>query len=437
MPPPRRGIKAAPPKVPAAIASNAQQNIAAVTGMTASVSAVRMANTQANTLHTWVSILLLAAWFTALGAFALTRPLYTWDVVPYVATTFAAEADNPAALHGATYDLLRGSLDAAQFQALVGGEYPAAMRASPENFASQLNMYRIKPLYVLTLRGMAATGVNPVAGIIWLSLASSLVFCAILFLWLRQLTGPVRAALVVALFSIGARLPDLSRIPTPDTFSALALFAGLWLLLARKQTAWAVFCLVLSIWIRTNNILFTTPLLLLLCWNHLRRGLPPTQREFAWYGAGLLACAVSYFSISSVFDYAWWRLFHHTLIESQIDIDAFAVPFSWALYGEVLHGAALRLVANGEFIATTLPLFLLLWLLAWQRDWRGTLNNLAAPRKELGLAEISLLCLPVFAAFLLLFPLIVGLDRFLAPYYALITVFVVSRFAAPDHRRSQ
>ena len=382
---------------------------------------------------------LLALHLLALSWFALSNPIYTWDVVPYVATTFTAESGDPAAMHEATYELLRQSLDAAQFNSLIGGEYAAAMYASPENFAGQLSMYEIKPLYVLLLRGLAAAGANPADGVIWLSLVPGLLICVILFLWLRDLTGPMQAVLAVILFSVGARLFDLSRIPTPDNLSALAVLAGVWCLLARRWTAAAVVCLGLSIWIRTNNIIFVAPLILLLCWNHLRRGEPLQSREFYWYSGGLAVSVLSYFWISAVFDYDWWRLFYHTLIESQIDIEAFAEPFSVTLYLDVLRGAAIQLFASGAMIATVLPLFLLLWLIAWAGTWRGNLAGVFRPSRPVSLADVSLLSLPVFGAFLALFPLIAGIDRFLTPYYAVITLYAVSLNSASgatgDHRR--
>ena len=381
-------------------------------------------------IGTQVAIVLLAVHLLALSWFALTNPIYTWDVVPYVATTFSAESGDAEFVHGATYDLLRRSLDAAQFDALTGGEYAAAMYANPDNFAGQLSMYEIKPLYVLALRGMAAAGANPVEGIIWLSLVSGLMICAILFLWLRNLTGPIQAALVVILFSIGARLFDLSRVPTPDNFSALAIIAGLWLLLARQSTAGAVTCFCLSIWIRTNNVIFVAPLFLLLCWNHLRRDEPLRSGEFYWYGGGFALSVLSWFWISTVFDYDWWRLFYHTLIESQVDIEAFNEPFSLALYLDVLRGGAVRLFAGGAMIATVLPLFLLLWLIFWSESWRANMAGIIKPEQPVSLADVSLLCLLVFGAFLFLFPLIAGLDRFLTPYYGLITVFAVSRLSS-------
>ena len=369
-----------------------------------------------------------------LSWFALNNPIYTWDLVPYVATTFLPETDDPAEIHEATYGLLQQSLDAAQFNSLIVGEYAAGMYASPENFAGQLSMYEIKPLYVLVLQGLTAAGLNAVDAIMLLSLIGGLLICVIMFLWLRKLTGPIQAVLLVILFSVCARLFDLSRVPTPDSLSALVVLAGLWCLLAQRWIAAAVICFCVSVWIRTNNILFVAPLLLLLVWNHLRRDQPVRSGEFYCYAGGLAVSALLYTWISARFDYDWWRLFYHTLIELQTDIGAFSEPFSLNLYLQTLRAGAVQLFASGALVATVLPLFLLLWLIAWGSNWRTFVSNIISPRQPVSLADVSVLCVAVFGAFLVLFPLIAGLDRFLTPYYGVITVFAVSRFSAQSDR---
>lgn len=132
---------------------------------------------------------------------------YIWDVVPHLATIFTADADDPATIHEAC-SLPQQSLDAVQFNYLIGNEYAATMYTSPEKFASQLKMYEIKPLYVLVLRVLTAVGANQVDSIIWLSLIPSLIICVILFLWLWNLTRAMQAALAVMLFGPSGVLYD-------------------------------------------------------------------------------------------------------------------------------------------------------------------------------------------------------------------------------------
>ena len=391
-----------------------------------------MSSIPLKSLDSLAATLLLALHLLALSWFALNHPIYTWDVVPYVATTFAAESDDPAAVHEATYGLLRQSLDAAQFNALIGGEYAAAMYSSPENFATQLSMYEIKPLYVLLLRGLSATEANPVGSIIWLSLIPGLFICMILFLWLRNMTGPMQAALVVILFSIGARLFDLSRIPTPDNLSALMVLAGVYLLLARGWVAAAVICLGLSIWVRSNNILFVAPLLVLLCWNHWRRGEPLRSADFYWYSGGLSLVVLSYFWISAVYDYDWWRLFYHTLVQSIVDIEEFSTSFSWSQYLEILGNAGLDLVTidpDDQLLSSNVLIFLLLGLLSLHRTRGYRVTGVLRTKQKVGILDAALLCFLVIVSTILLFPLISGIDRFLSASYSVITVFAASAFS--------
>lgn len=372
--------------------------------------------------------LLLALHLLALSWFALANPHYTWDLVPYVAATVAPAAGDPATAHETTYGLLLRSLDAAQFNALINGEHAAAVHASPENLASQLDMYRIKPLYVAMLRGLAAAGANPVNAIIWLSLVPGLLICVVLFLWLRGLTGPVQAALVVILFSISARLLDTSRIPTPDNLSALAVFAGAFFLLARRWAAAGTICLCLSVWIRGGNIVFAGPLFLLLCWNHCFRTKSPRSREFRWCGAGLAFSALSCIGIGAAFDYDWWRLFHHTFIEPQSNLDAFDEPFSLSQYLDALKRSFEQLLALqpvGVWIPTNLPLFLLLWLFASRDGWINGFNSLIRPDGPVDIEQVNLLGLIVIIGFLLLFPHIASLDRFFTAAYAIATICAV------------
>lgn len=381
-----------------------------------------------STFSDLAAMLLLAVLFVAISWFAWANPIYTWDAVPYVATAVSNETDDPGAVHASTYELLRESLDEDQFNALTSGEYAGALYGDAEKFASQLNMYRIKPLYVAGLRGLALAGVNPVNGLILLSLVPGLLICLLMFVWLRKMTNSLPAAIAVVLFAMGARLFDLSRVPVPDNLSSLAVLGGLWFLLAQRWTAVAVICLCLSIWIRTNNILFVAPLFLLLSWNgYHRRDESAAAAEVYWHAGGLAVSVISYFGISARYDHDWWRLFYHTFVESQADITAFAEPFSLTLYLQVLHSAAIQVFASGAMIATALPMFLLLWLLAARGIWRKSVANLISPGRELNLSDVSLICPIVFAAFLLLFPLTAGLDRFLTPYYAVITLLAVSR----------
>ncbi|NBS27214.1 MAG: signal peptidase II [Gammaproteobacteria bacterium] len=183
--------------------------------------------------------------------------------------------------------------------------------------------------------------------------------------------------------------------------------------------------LLLSVLIRTNNIITVCLVFPVICWGHY-------IRSGSWSSRVLLCCLgywttalVLYFVLSMEFDQQWWRLFYHTLIESQIDITAFEQPFSFLMYVEVLSTAFSQLVASGSLLFSVLPVFLLIFLLAIQRSWRDVCSSFITPKSELTLSQLAVLSLFLFLVFFLLFPLVSGWDRFFTPYYAVIFLYAV------------
>ena len=372
---------------------------------------------------------LLLIFLAGMVLLAIASPIYTWDVVPYVATTLAINIDDPVVLHQATYELLQQRLQPAQFDALIGGAYAGDLFRNAEHFAGQLNMYLVKPLYVFVLRLLYLAGLNPVHGLIMLSLVPGVLICTLLYSWLTTMVSPLQASALVVLFAVVARLPDLSRVPVPDNLSALTLLASLYYLTVRKWIPVAVALLCLAVLVRTNNIIFVSLLLTLLSLGSYVRSGHWRHRECCWFGGGLLVSLGLYFVTSISFDQQWWRLFYHTLVESQVNITAFSQAFSSSLYTGVLGDALGQLLAGGVFVFTVLPVFLLLLVIAMHGNWQGSLRRLLRMNSDMSLAQLALLSLPVFIAFFFLFPLVSGWDRFFTPFYAVILLATVNTFA--------
>lgn len=383
-----------------------------------------------------LSILPLAAYLLFLVLFSLARPLYTWDTVPYTATALEETSDSAAQLHQRTYSYLQSELSAEQFAPLVAGSYAQALYRDPDAFASQLDMYRIKPAYVGALRLLGALGIEPLDALALLSLVPAILLCVLLCHWLCRYRSLLEASLLVVLFALAARITDLSRVPVPDTLSALVVFAAVYALAYRGWLRVAALLLVASVFVRTNNILFSGLVLLWLGWaSYARRSDTETDSpRWTFFAASLFASCAGYFALNAAYDYQWWRLFFHTFVESQATITAFAEDFSFATYSAVVRSALGQLVAGGATLATALPLFLLLLSVAAGDAWRTILREVAQPggfSSESSLPMATALCLPVIAAFFLLFPLVLGWDRFFLPFYALITAFAASQLGQP------
>ncbi len=379
------------------------------------------------------AITVLMIHLTALAWFSWNNPIYTWDVVPYVAIALESDFENFQEIHQETYQLLQQSLSNAQYSSLISGEYARTVYEDPQSFSSQLNMYRIKPLYTMLLKGLVSIGLNMLDAILLVSIVPGLFICLLLYTWLRRYSATGISVLVIMLFSIGARLFDLSRIPTPDNLSALLLLIGVWCLAARERYLLAVLFFVLSIWTRTNNILLIVPLLIFVSWNLYNRDDVIARRLLCWNIIGIGLAVTSYVWISYRFDYQWWRLFSHTMIAPIPDLAEFTESFSVTQYANVLESSLMQLISLDPatmMFDTSLLVFILLWMIAWINCWRECLHNLLYPDRPVGVSEISLLCIPVIGVFLSLFPLIPDLDRFLTAYYAILTVFAVKSFCS-------
>ncbi|MDO9318407.1 MAG: hypothetical protein Q7V56_09420 [Gammaproteobacteria bacterium] len=348
--------------------------------------------------------------------------LYTWDVVGYVGAALSWQTSDPLAIHTQTYELLRLELPEQAFAGLVGGPYATAMASNAEQFYSQLDMYRIKPLYVGLLNLLDAVGLSLVDAGKMLSVVPAGLLCILIYVWLKRHVSANFALSITVLLSLCSRLFDVARVILPDSLSALILVLAVYLLLERPAaTRWAFSLLVLSILVRTNNILFVTPLLIYVGYAESRlRGWQSIEVRRS--AIALVVAVICYFVVSASFNHQWWRLFHHTFIESIADMNAFAVSFSFDQYLQVL-GTRLRQIVIGNFAMVTMLLPFLLFAMLGLLASRG---RFAALRMIVAISFLNFVC------YFLMFPLVESWDRFFIPFYIFIVVLVVKSVAAPS-----
>ncbi|MCB1670929.1 MAG: hypothetical protein R3F41_12450 [Gammaproteobacteria bacterium] len=359
------------------------------------------------------AILMLALLLLGIAVQALRSPLYTWDLVPYVATAIESPDLTPRDLHTDTYSILRETLPGPSYDALVSGPYAARMASDAGDFYSQLPQYRVKPGYIFLNRLLTTVGLTPVKSIMLMSLIPGLLMTGLLFAWLRRFLGSWSSLGLVAVFIPAARVVDLSRIPVPDNLSTLLLLSALYSMTVKKWRIVGYLLLLLTITVRINNIVFVA---LLLLWQLLSAYLQNARRldrTLVPPAAALAASVILYFLIAGINDHDWWRLFYHTFVASINDLDSFSTPFSAPTYLHVLLSAITQSVASGGAVQTVLPGFVLIGMLViWLPTARGS-----------ELAPYVALFLPTLLVYLFMFPLVASWDRFFTPFYALIVVF--------------
>ncbi|MEZ5490918.1 MAG: hypothetical protein R3F50_11450 [Gammaproteobacteria bacterium] len=357
--------------------------------------------------------ILLAGLLAAMALTALESPLYTWDLVPYVATTLADAQTDPETLHRATYAQLRATLPAPAYEFLTSGPYAARMAEDALQFSSQLPLYQVKPGYIWLLRLLDVFGLEPVSAVMLLSLLPGLLIVLLLFVWVQPLTGAWPALGIAALFIPSARLVDISRVGVPDNLSAFVLLLAVYGMTARQWRSASFGLLLFAIAVRLNNIVFVASLLAVMGLSACRKNNWRPDRSLAPIGFALAASVSVYMAIAIRNGHQWWRLFHHTFVAPIYDLNSFDESFSAQVYLDVLASAMGQILASGATLNTVLPVFLLL----------GSVAALLPGARRSPLLGVMAVIPPTLLVYFLMFPLVPGWDRFFTPFYALAVVF--------------
>jgi glycosyltransferase involved in cell wall biosynthesis len=214
---------------------------------------------------------------------------------------------------------------------------------SPEHLAQLEPMYAIRPLYIGAVSIVARLTPRPQNAINIVS-AASLFVCAIL------LGLATRNYFCSALLMLAPGIVAAGRMGTPDCLSAMTVLAA-YLALVRNKVTPVVLFLVISVWIRTDNILFVMTALAWLAWNGKLKAI---------YGSALALVSIASVECINIYsgNYGWRILFHYSFIGGkypaeitpQIGISAY------------VHIA----VTNAVSLAPQIAPWLLLGLAAWR-----------------------------------------------------------------------
>ena len=229
---------------------------------------------------------------------------------------------------------------------IVKHESPRAEASSVLDSAEHLGqlepLYAIRPLYLESV-SLLSRGLGPQKSITALSAISFFFIGSMLFVWTRN---PLLSSLIL----ISPAVLSLGRLGTPDSLSTLIVVSGLYLLF-RKWTLLAVVLLLVSIWIRTDNVLLALVVLFWLAW---------TKRMSVLYAGllGSLALASVAFINHYAGNYGYLVLFRYSFVAGKYPAE---------IAGSITVREYLRALFSG--LETVLPQsapWVLLGLLGWR-----------------------------------------------------------------------
>jgi hypothetical protein len=251
---------------------------------------------------TEIAILLISLLF--LLFLGLSRPLYNWDMIGYVAAAHQRDGLAGDALSAAAYNSVQAAAGEA-FPDLIAGEYRAAVYQDPASLEQQIPLYSVRVAYVELMRALHGLGVSYPQATIYLSAffaAASLLVLAGLCQHLH--VSVLWVPLVAAFAGFGA----LARFATPDAMACCVALLCLYLLVRAHRLAYVVAALLPLI--RTDFILCSLLVLVCLAWRD------QSVRSKIYAAASALAALGLYIAVTHISGhYGYLSVFHFTFME--------------------------------------------------------------------------------------------------------------------------
>jgi len=284
-----------------------------------------------------VGALFLLLSILAVSAYGWLRPDYNWDMVAYIASALENRVSDPETLHAETWALVEpGATEAQEYHLKYSNPYNRHQWENPEDFESQLSMYRVKIAYVGLLRVL-----EPITGLVDASILLNVLpsfgvgLLCLWWLWREE-------ALQGAFFLVPLLLvTDYSRMTSgtsPDMLLALVSLMAIYALWRGRE--W-LGCLLLfaSVFIRPDNIVLIFAILIAAVLFNLRK-LPILITFVAAFAACLFISKASGHP-------GWWAHFYFSCFEIQNSMANFHPDFSpYVMFRGYVRGVLIALQFN-------------------------------------------------------------------------------------------
>jgi hypothetical protein len=253
--------------------------------------------------------IVISAYFLLILSLAIynyIKPYYSYDLIPYTASTISIEQSDKELIHKETYKIVKDSLPTDVFMGLVSGEFGQKMYTDFVSFNQSLNFYKIKPLYIYIIFGIHKLGLGIVETINLISVLSFLGISILLYLFISKLKTGHLGIIILSLLMVCQPFILIAGRNTPDALSAFIILLSLFLILNKKSRIMPGILLTLSIAIRPDNLILSSVLLL-----YFGILAPKHHRFKPFHAIGfLLVSIILYFSISILeHSYGWKTLF--------------------------------------------------------------------------------------------------------------------------------
>jgi hypothetical protein len=279
-----------------------------------------------------LGLLFFALAMAAIAVVATLRPVFNWDMIPYVALAGEHAGMDESARHDRAYEVVRAEAPAKDWVLLTQASgYRSVQYANADAFDAELGMYRIKAGYVALAKAMSAF-LSPLAALRAINLLSLALLTGAVLWWMHRGAFGHAAPLVVGVALLG-KLPSTAQLISPDLLCLALALTGL-AFLRRGPWPFAAACFAAATLVRPDFIVFPAAFFAIAV--VARSDIKPAAVCFA-------AAAGAYALTMAVGDYpGWWAHFSVSLIARQDGLGT-VPPFSLGTY---FHAEARAIYAN-------------------------------------------------------------------------------------------
>ena len=345
--------------------------------------------------------------------FAYRKPDYNWDMLGYIGTIVALQNKNVDSIHAITYQTVKNDIPKERYDQLIDSSHPyrKKMAASPEAFYSELPIYFSKPLYIASVWLFYKLGFSPGLSTVLPSIFSYLIIGFILFYWVKKYLNGVFSFTISLLIMYFAFMIQLARGSSPDLFSALALFMAMFFIFERPSVFGLTVFLVLSVFIRLDNIITSVFIFSLLAFTHKGQ----IKISIRQYLLLLSSLAVFYFMITGFVSRYGWNSFYfsHFFKTNLLQHPEYSISVKG--YLRYMYSA---IIAGVLYSHVTIFLFLMGLIIYKQRVFKIRAISFDD--------EFCFMILFIMITRFLLFPQIS--DRFYVVFYLIIIILFIRNF---------
>ena len=216
------------------------------------------------------------------------NPFYQLDVLGYMGNALLMEDRDPVNIHTRVYADAARDLPPATYQDMTGqrGGSDDLVRSkqdraeNPWHFAEYLPFFAIRPIYDQALYFLSKTGLGLVRAAILISTTSYIFIGLIMFAWTSEYVGVGYAAAASLLVMLSPPVTFVGRFAGSDALATLFALFSLFLIFEKQKLTPGLALLLVSIFVRTDNVVVAGLVLLVCVWQ---------KRIKLWQG-GVLAC---------------------------------------------------------------------------------------------------------------------------------------------------